>query len=511
TASTHPPPLTTRQNMNATKRKFNAIIQGIGNKPSPPPSITSNDDGPPTPRGSIRSVASTPSKMGADADLLSKRRRLGIPGSTPDSKGSTSISNVVLRKWSLTRKQPEPQPQPKYCPSDRGELLKRLATFQELVNWAPKPDRVNEVEWAKRGWTCRGKERVRCVLCNKELVVGLNKKEVDGKEVPVLVPSEIEEKLVDKYAELIVESHQEDCLWKKRGCEDSLLRISFSNATANLESLRSRYDELCARKPFLPYEFNLKLPEEVNIDTILSQLPTDFFSNPASANDTSDPTSPNRTALVLALMGWQGLSDSRIGAVPNSASCHTCLRRLGLWMFKSKEVGPNNEIIVPAPMDHLDPVKEHRFFCPWKNAHTQRLGSSRSTPESDLPAWKMLAQSLRNEAYLRGVLDDSNRAGSKSANRRAVEVTVQDVPSTPTKMPATPTTGGIDSPFSAVGAEDGEDDTARDAKDKERWARLRRVKSLFDSKGSRKLKRANSRPGTAVSTKSAKSGSTKDQ
>ena len=53
-----------------------------------------------------------------------------------------------------------------------------------------------------------------------------------------------------------------------------------------------------------------------------------------------------------------------------------------------------------------------------------------------------------------------------------------------------------------------EDDAARDAKDKERWARLRRVKSLFDTKGTmaKKLKRAgvggtgsSSRPSTGHS------------
>ena len=38
---------------------------------------------------------------------------------------------------------------------------------------------------------CHGKETVRCLLCHKELVVKLNRKLVDGKEVPVLVSSEI--------------------------------------------------------------------------------------------------------------------------------------------------------------------------------------------------------------------------------------------------------------------------------------------------------------------------------
>lgn len=81
----------------------------------------------------------------------------------------------------------------RYCPLDREQLLRRLASFQELTDWTPKPDRVSEVEWAKRGWVCQGKERVRCVLCHKELVVKLNRKEEDGKQVTVLVASEIGE------------------------------------------------------------------------------------------------------------------------------------------------------------------------------------------------------------------------------------------------------------------------------------------------------------------------------
>ena len=43
-------------------------------------------------------------------------------------------------------------------------------------------------------------------------------------------------------------------------------------------------------------------------------------------------------------------------------------------------------------------------------------------------------------------------------------------------------------------ADDEEDPAAREAKDKERWARLRRVKSLFDTKNSKKLRRTLSRP-----------------
>ena len=283
---------------------------------------------------------------------------------------------------------------------------------------------------------------------------------------------------------------------------DSLLRISFSNATANIEALRERYDELCARKSFLPYEFNLKLPDEFNIDAILAQLPDNFFTNPPP-EDPSMAESPNRAALALALTGWQGLSNARIGAVPNSASCHSCLRRLGLWMFKSKEVGPDNEVIVPAPMDFLDPIKEHRFFCPWKNPQAQRLGSARPNRDIDLSASEMLTQSIRNEAYLRGALDGSgkNKKNTTGANGGPGTPSRSSVAAPQTPGSQITSVGGAESP--TTGAPDGEEDeAARDAKDKERWARLRRVKSLFDHKGSRRLRKSISRPGTAHSTKS---------
>ncbi|GJC96577.1 hypothetical protein ColKHC_05403 [Colletotrichum higginsianum] len=131
--------------MNATKRKFNALIQGMGSSPS------------------IRATG---------------------PG--------TTITNVVLKKWTPnSSKVIEVKVASKFAPSDRSELLKRLASFQEITDWTPKPDAVNEIEWAKRGWVCQGKDRVRCTLCNKELVVKLNKREVDGKEVPVLVASDV--------------------------------------------------------------------------------------------------------------------------------------------------------------------------------------------------------------------------------------------------------------------------------------------------------------------------------
>lgn len=41
---------------------------------------------------------------------------------------------------------------------------------------------------------------------------------------------DVEEQVVDKYAELIVDGHAESCLWRSRGCDGELIpRASLAN------------------------------------------------------------------------------------------------------------------------------------------------------------------------------------------------------------------------------------------------------------------------------------------
>ncbi|KAK3998292.1 putative mRNA export factor rsm1 [Cladorrhinum sp. PSN332] len=552
--------------MNATvKRKFNALVQGIGSNSTTSENDSSSNTLSTTDPAGVVAMSSSPLSMrsapnisrsltnsGGD-DLLNKKRRVGggAPTSTtptPSRFGTpqrnksdatllaaspagsiraagsgtgtaaTSISNITLRKWTPGRSEsPAPSslieggglPPPKYCPGDRDQLLRRLATFQELTDWTPKPDRVNEVEWAKRGWVCQGKERVRCLLCEAELVVKINKKEIDGREISVLIASEIEEGVVRRYAELVVESHRGDCLWRKKGCDDSLLRLPLPNPKLALATLRARYDELCSRSAaFLPYEFNLRLPEGLDLDEIISHLPSTFFSsNPTPSYPNSDKIS--RPALALALLGWQGLTNPRLSnaPIPNSASCHTCLRRLGLWMFKSKEVDTEtNQVLVPAPMGHLDPVVEHRFFCPWKNGNVQRNPGSKDEKEAK-PAWEVLKEVLRNESFIRSKVEHSNHGRSKSA---AAAAGVAKTPERRRPITSGTGTGGPGTPASVAGTEGGEvegEEETRKKKDQDMMSRLRRVKSLFNTKGggSKKSGGTVSRPGTSHSTRGGES------
>lgn len=296
---------------------------------------------------------------------------------------------------------------------------------------------------------------------------------------------------------------------------DALLRLPLSNPQAALASLRERYDDLSTRPSFLPYLFNLRLPEQLDLQAAKSQLPPDFFTEPPPPSSAINSTTAlNDVALALALSGWQGLNNPRIGPVPNSASCATCLRRLGLWMFKSKEVDEaTGEIVAPALMDHLDPVREHRFFCPWRNPAAQKNPSSKV--KESKAGWEVLAQTLKNTAFLRA-------QAAKSSRSRIFHRPSASVPVTPSKTamgggnrnggdensgggkdqqgaegqgePLTPNADMI------AGSNEEEDPVVREAKDKERWARLRRVKSLFDTKNGKRLRRTLSRPSSIAPT-----------
>lgn len=95
-----------------------------------------------------------------------------------------------------------------------------------------KPDAINEVQWAKRGWSCVGKDRVKCVGgCGKEIVVKVEdewkldeeprgeEEASEGNEDGQDWRNDAREELVLKYVEMIISGHDGGCLWRRRGCD----------------------------------------------------------------------------------------------------------------------------------------------------------------------------------------------------------------------------------------------------------------------------------------------------
>lgn len=176
-----------------TKRKFNKILDSISN--SSDPNLNLRDNQLP------------------DA----KKPRLSHP----------SLPHVPSKTSGSTMTGDDHRP-PNFAPWDRTQFLQRLETFRHVDKWMGKPEKVNEVQWARRGWSCIGKERVGCVGgCEKEVVIQLGEESAASQERSDEISADAEDQghwredaqdeLCMKYADIIITGHEINCLWRIRG------------------------------------------------------------------------------------------------------------------------------------------------------------------------------------------------------------------------------------------------------------------------------------------------------
>ncbi|RKF57311.1 putative c3hc zinc finger domain-containing protein [Golovinomyces cichoracearum] len=419
--------------MNATKRKFNALLSSIGSRN--PHNHSGQDSS--LQSGSVHDDLLTKKRRVTDSSLIFNR-----------SRSNTSMSDPCFhnKKYSSSIKSPDvisPE-RPMYAPWDRDEFLRRLKSFSNISHWTPKPARVNEVEWAKRGWVCQKFERVRCCSCSVEIVVKLNKKEKDGKEEPVYVAHAI---------------GKISCLWRKRGCDDSIFRLPLNHPPTTISNLNKRFEELKLCSKDLPYMHNLRTPDDFDFDFIWDNMPKSFIT-PTPKSEDSMLINVKKVALCMALFGWQAHQHERFGVQPNSVSCHVCFRVLGLWIFKSKEIDQSGEKVLGAAMNCLDVVGEHRAYCPWRNPTSQNgIEDCQLSSSEPMPGWKIVTRILKSEfsSSQNGLThfpqgrngDDPLNSGTSAAERKTGKVT-------------------------------------RDQKDKEMRSRIMRVRSLFVNNSAKK-------------------------
>lgn len=137
------------------KRKFHRVLESLSSnnaQKSATPNAASKDTNITTPK---------------TTDPTIKRVRL-TPNSEADDSGVRPSQSPLASRSSTSSSRPN------YVPWDRDRFLERLETFRRVDRWSPKPEAINEVEWAKRGWSCVGVMRVECVGgCGHSVVVKL--------------------------------------------------------------------------------------------------------------------------------------------------------------------------------------------------------------------------------------------------------------------------------------------------------------------------------------------------
>lgn len=240
--------------------------------------------------------------------------------------------------------------------------------------------------------------------------------------------------------------------------KDTIYRLPLHHPPTAIGALASRYKSLVTMESELPS--NVTCPEGIDMNRVMETLPEDFpGSSDSDANgSTQEIISKHikKDAFALAILGWE----AETGHIKGLVTCNACFRRLGLWLFQKGQLssltdtdGMQDEAAVAS----LDVVSEHRDYCPWINPVSQ---------DGDKPGWELLVNVLRTAHHFR----------SRSSSKAAV--------SAPQVQQGTGEQG--DPSEHAPLAE--EERSVRDQKDKERFARLRKLKKVFDVKSTRKAK-----------------------
>ncbi|KAF1977428.1 zf-C3HC-domain-containing protein [Bimuria novae-zelandiae CBS 107.79] len=299
------------------------------------------------------------------SQLLTPRKE-GVDRSSSVSPGGVRV--VGQQQTSTTPRKPA-----NYQPYSQEQFLARLKTFADVRKWTNKPDALCEVEWAKRGWSCESWNTVACRGgCEKRLVVRLRpkRKDTDGKELDMSedLTAEVDKALVDKYQEFIVDAHDQDCLWRKRGCQDDIYHIPIPNRAKSTPEFLARYRSFRSIVNDLPILENLIYPDP-RVDDILKRVPTSFFNPPGSEVSENPPTTPAEVvSFLFAVFGWSGVSEAKIAM----AVCGHCHQRVGLWLCKDDRLKEmSKKLDVPIETLRLNLVESHREHCPWKNPETQ--------------------------------------------------------------------------------------------------------------------------------------------
>jgi len=286
--------------------------------------------------------------------------------------------------------------------------------------------------------------------------------------------------LVERYVTILETGHDEECLWRQAGCKDDIYRLPIARPSTWQSQLRERYLSFASTTATTTSLSAIRIMHPLHLAETINTLPKSILFPPESATTAPStdiqpppPTDPDPTALAFALLGWSCASTDATYPV---ATCTTCFRRLGLWLYTSPTPtsSPLPATEPPPPKMELDLLANHREYCPWVNATSQRSPGS----FTGLAAWQILLKLIRNSA-----VEPAQQAGSRvrAVSNGTESGSARSITATEAQM------GASDGAISEEPLRDSKRQETVEKEDKARFARLKELtKSMtFKSRGLR--------------------------
>lgn len=252
-------------------------------------------------------------------------------------------------------------------PWNYSDFLERLSTFTSM-RWFAKPSSISALECARCGWTNEGTDMLACSFCKVQLWHYFD--DFNG----------------SRLQELLTTSHETTCGWS-----NNFSPVSFRHfPMTSQEKLRDEYFSRFQSNIANPYlvdivieidpEMERVLNDQVDVDTtartaaeqatamMIKSAQSDNSSGGGSGDVNTGITAQSCSMMYLSLCGWSCADDHPT----DNLTCLICSR-----VVRKQTTKPFN------------PLKEHKFYCPWAQIDTPIAAE-----EEDSPGWKLTIQTL---------------------------------------------------------------------------------------------------------------------
>ncbi|XP_058087249.1 uncharacterized protein LOC131234413 [Magnolia sinica] len=177
--------------------------------------------------------SSSPSTSAGIRSLGGKKRLRSNPVSIPEPNSRRDLVDANSSRRTLAVLGPSQVGVPVCRPWDRGDLLRRLATFKSMT-WFGKPKVVSPVNCAKRGWVNVEMDIIACEACGSRLLFS--------------TPSSWTQLQVEKAAAVfslkLDSGHKVLCPWIDNACDEGLALFPPTPAPALIQGYRDRSSAL---------------------------------------------------------------------------------------------------------------------------------------------------------------------------------------------------------------------------------------------------------------------------
>ncbi|KAK1643548.1 hypothetical protein QYE76_061353 [Lolium multiflorum] len=194
---------------------------------------------------------------------------------------------------------------PSCRPWERGDLLRRLATFKPST-WDSKPKAASSLSCAQRGWVNVDMDKIECESCGAHLIFSV---------LTSWSPAEVAN-AGEAFAEQLDASHKNSCPWRSSSCADSLIQLHLTQS-ALIGGFKDRCDGLLQflSLPVIASSAieNMRLTRAAQVNRLLTQSIT-FLSGELGYKADSTPgvdihqgssCGYSRAQKLISLCGWE--------------------------------------------------------------------------------------------------------------------------------------------------------------------------------------------------------------